>query len=320
MVPSLVVNITDSCNFNCIYCPPYGENLCKGTVLYDEEAVCYAIDFMFKHGCKLIRFTGGEPLINPTRLNKFIKYANNRFNRTVINTNGALLENHFSWLEKYKDNLILKISLDSMDSVEAKSISKTDDLFKVLRNINQAIERNFHVELNTVLCGQNTSSVKSIIEFCRIQKINLKILTQSSFYGIIKKDTDTLSNDVIAFLNQELVVQQSERLASGMGASMIVYQNGQNKIYLIDHRKKDSLTPNKLFFDSCESGCGFFPCDTGVLSITISTDGLATPCRGRKDMGVNIFGLSKSEVNNKLEHTLNLFSNIRNINVNQLGG
>ncbi|MDE6284449.1 MAG: 4Fe-4S cluster-binding domain-containing protein, partial [Bacilli bacterium] len=61
--PSLVINVTDACNFHCVYCPPYGENLCRSNSEYDLNAIKTLIDVAAEEEVGLIRFTGGEPLL-----------------------------------------------------------------------------------------------------------------------------------------------------------------------------------------------------------------------------------------------------------------
>lgn len=315
-IPSLVINVNDECNFRCTYCPPYGENLCKGLDAYDENAVKIAIDFMAEAGSNLLRLTGGEPLLNFPRVYSFLKYSQGRFKRTVLNTNGFLLPKYIKELLEFKDFLTLKISLDSLDKTEVESICGVDSLNVVKHAIEGAVDLGFKVEINSVITNQTSDSIIAIIKYAAKLKTDLKLLTKSSFYGKIdNKNSNSALIEVLNYLDSNYSRQQDERLATGMGAAMITFSSENHNILIIDHATKGSLTPNKMFFVTCKDNCSLFPCDCGVLSLTISTDGIASPCRGRKDMGKNIFGKSKPDIISILSCGLHHFAACENINV-----
>ncbi len=318
-IPSLVINVNDNCNFRCTYCPPYGENLCKGLAAYDENAVKVVIDYMAEAGSNLLRLTGGEPLLNFPRVYCFLKYSQGRFKRTVLNTNGFLLPKYFKDLLEFKDFLTLKISLDSLDKSEVKSICGVDSLSVVKHAIEEAVNLGFKVEINSVIVNQTSDSIIAIIKYAAKLKTDLKLLTKSSFYGIINNEnSNSALIAILNYLDLNYSRQQDERLATGMGAAMMTYSSENHNILIIDHATKGSLTPNKMFFATCKESCSLFPCDCGVLSLTISTDGTASPCRGRKDMGKNIFGKSKPDIIASLRYGLQYFESCENINVSEV--
>jgi Molybdenum cofactor biosynthesis enzyme len=317
IIPSLVINITDKCNFSCKYCPPYGENLSKGEIEYDIQSLYYVINIMHKKGGKVLRFTGGEPLLERERLYKLLEYSNGYFERTIINTNGYYLSECLNDLQKYIGKIVIKVSLDSLDDEEFHNISNTCySISKIIDAIDRAIQIGHNIELNTVLTTQSIKSIKKIISFCKNRKINLKLLSQASFYDKLDIVENQNIDDVVNYLNIHMKKLNSERLITNLGVSMLKYQNDQSQILLIDHRTKDSYTPNKLFFQNCQNQCVFFPCDSGVFSISVSTDGIITPCRGRKDLGNFIFKKTKSDVERSVLRLLSYYSNCQEININ----
>lgn len=314
--PSLVINITDSCTFHCVYCPPYGENLCPSKLEYDVNAVKTLIDVAAEEGVKLIRFTGGEPLLEFDRLYELLSYTKGRFNRTVLNTNGFLLEEHLCELEAFKDFLTIKVSLDTLDKQEFLQITGVDGYECVERALKKSVALGFMVEINTVFLNQSIDAIFDLFDFARNLCVDIKILTVSDFYGNVDIGEQARIGSLIAKIEKTYGREEDRKLATGMGASMLTYKNGNNHILIVDHSCKNSFTPNKMYFESCKTNCNFYPCDSGVLSITLSTDGILTPCRGRKDYGQKVFGKDFNTIKSAYLKALKYFESCCHINVN----
>lgn len=318
-VPGLVINITDKCNFNCSYCPPYGENLNKGLDEYDEKAIISVISLARKNRIAQIRFTGGEPFLEPKRLQEFIEVSGNSFKRLVVNTNGSLLNENFSWLNKYKENIVLKISFDTLDRIHFNNIVDGKYYEEVFQNLITAKQLGFKLEINSVLFEQTIDEIIALIDFAINQKIDLKFLTVSSFYGHINAEEHQYNIDkILEYLNINSEYTTSNRLIGERGAPMLVYHMKDSKITIFDSRLTDCLTPLKCYFMECETNCAQFPCDYGAFSIGISTDGIMSICRGRKDFGETIFNKTPEQIESIFNSLLRRFENCFEINVNSL--
>lgn len=316
-IPGIFINLTDCCNFSCQYCPPYGENLCKSLKRYDEKAVLTVINLAKKYKIKQIRFTGGEPLLEPKRLQVFLEACGDSFERLVLNTNGSLLEENFHWLENYKKQIILKISLDTLDENHFNVLTHTGDFQKVLKNLKLAILEQFNIEVNAVLYNQNFEEMRDLIEFSIENKINLKFLTTSTFYGNVAFESLNIDvNKLIDYLKDRSENISSERLIGERGAPMLVFRIDKSKITIFDSFVKNSLTPFKCYFACCETQCYQYPCNYGAFSIGISTDGIMSICRGRKDFGEKIFFNLPNEIEKIFVRQLEQFQSCFSINVN----
>jgi len=318
-IPGIFINLTDCCNFSCQYCPPYGENLCKGLEKYDENAVLTVIDLAKKYKIKQVRFTGGEPLLEPRRLQVFLDACGDSFERLVLNTNGSLLKENFHWLKNYREQIVLKISLDTLDEKHFNVLTQTGDFHKVLKNLLSAISEQFNIEVNSVLYNQDFKEVRDLIEFSIENKINLKFLTTSAFYGNVDfKNLNIDVNSLIDYLKDRSEYISNEKLVGERGAPMLVFRIDKSKITIFDSRIRNSLTPFKCYFSCCETQCSQYPCDYGAFSIGISTDGIMSICRGRKDFGKKIFFNSSDEIEKVFVRQLEQFQSCFSINVSKI--
>ena len=320
LIPSLVINITDNCNMRCVYCPPYGENLYQGKNEYDITAIKTIIALAKKNHFRTVRLTGGEPLLEPRRLQTILEESGNSFERLVLNTNGLLLNEHFLWLEKYKNNIVLKISFDSIKPDEYETLTTSKEFPKVFMNIKTAVTLGFNVEINTVLVNQSLEGIKQLLAYYAEHNVPLKFLTLSSYYGKIDKSICNFDLEgLLEYLDTISTNKKNEHLNDNRGISMLKYTINNTTMFLVDHSSRSSKTPVKTYFDDCRKICNFFPCDCGVISIFVNTDGVLSTCKGREGLGVNVFNKSETVIEDNFKLVLQLFENCIKIDLDNCG-
>jgi len=300
MIPSLGIILTDKCNFNCVYCPPYGENIVRSKSLCNLQSLQYLIEVATKYGVQVIRFTGGEPLLQPERLELLLhKACICGFKKILLNTNGYTLIKNIDWLKKYKESVLLKISLDTLDCGIFNKIVRKPNLMlePVLNGIDAASSEGFNIEINSVANKYNYYDLNNIVQYCENKNLNLKILDLFDFGGkvINYKEIYVNIDSFIVEMQRKYKKMSSERLPGQRGIEMKKFQLTHNRHLLIVCHKGE-FSSSKYYTSNCNE-CENFPCDTGKFQIPVRADGLMKTCRLLKYDGINISDLSEDKIN-----------------------
>lgn len=174
------LSVTDRCDFRCVYCMAEDMSFVpRAEVLTLEELELIARAFV-NLGVSKIRLTGGEPLVrnNVLSLVKNIgKLAG--LDELVLTSNGSRLAKYSPQLSEYGVKRI-NISLDSLDPVKFREITRTGDLQQVLEGIDCAIAAGFEkIKLNAVILkGRNENEVLDLVEFARLKKLDISFIEE----------------------------------------------------------------------------------------------------------------------------------------------
>lgn len=166
----MYVKVSENCNSHCFMCHYAGK---KNSYNITEKQYDNLLKIMSTGNYKVIRFTGGEPLLHKD-LCKFINKAKKLGLYTSIITNGFLLK-------IYADKLVQNgldqciISLDGSNSNVHDSIRNFDGCFN--RIIDGIIELrkfnpNINIRVNTVVSGKNIHDLCNIFRLLEKLKIN----------------------------------------------------------------------------------------------------------------------------------------------------
>jgi radical SAM protein with 4Fe4S-binding SPASM domain len=142
----VMIELEPRCNFNCVFCfnknsfakcgretiKPLGDNYVKDI-----------IDSISKSGVKIVRFTGGEPMLRKT-LWELMDYAKSRGLKIRLNTNGSLItsKNTVELLNKYVSSILLPIESyddkkESLLTGYKNSLKKKIEALELLREYGQ---------------------------------------------------------------------------------------------------------------------------------------------------------------------------------------
>ena len=171
------ISITDRCNLRCRYCMPEGVELVpmKNILSYEEiEMVCQAAA---KAGIRKFKITGGEPLVRlgcPELIGKIKKIPG--VEQVTMTTNGVLLSKYLP--ELLKNGLdAVNISLDTLDRERYQVITGRDELFGVLKSVDQAVDAGIPVKINSVLQkGMNEDEFLALARLTLEKKLDVRFI------------------------------------------------------------------------------------------------------------------------------------------------
>jgi cyclic pyranopterin phosphate synthase len=175
----LRVSVTDRCDFRCTYCMAEDmQFLPKKDVLSLEEIeeICKA--FM-RLGTRKIRLTGGEPLVRKgimQVINNLGNEVGKGLDELTITTNGSQLETKAEELFNAGIRRI-NVSLDHLDPIKFKEITRWGDLEKVKLGLKKAREVGLKIKINTVAISEfNQNHLADILRWCGDENFDMTVI------------------------------------------------------------------------------------------------------------------------------------------------
>ncbi len=214
------ISLTSICNLKCAYCSQYdGDKKLIPVQFYKN-----LIDVLAELGIEKIRFTGGEPLLNPNIV-ELVKYAKSKpsVKDIAITTNGVLFD-------KYLDELIdsgltrINLSLDTTSKEIYEDLTGQDKLDVVLENIKKARSKGLKVKVNTVLIkGVTDVEITELLEFGYENNIQIRFIE-------LMPIGDNLDFYNKHYLNSKDIINALEcKVVDSDNADVATYYNYKNK-------------------------------------------------------------------------------------------
>jgi len=155
---NLRISVTDRCNIRCFYCmPEEGVHFVPRAEILGYEEIERFVRVAVTLGVNKLRVTGGEPLVRrdlPVLIERLAALPGIR--DLALTTNGVLLPEMAAPL--YQAGLRrINVHLDTLDRERFRSITRRDDLDKVLAGLEAARALGYRIKLNAV-------AVKNLVE------------------------------------------------------------------------------------------------------------------------------------------------------------
>jgi GTP 3',8-cyclase len=176
----LRVSVTDRCDFRCVYCMAEDMTfLPKKSLLTIEELDRVCTVFIGK-GITKLRLTGGEPLVRKgimTLIESLARHLKSgSLEELTLTTNGSQLAKYASELA-YHGIRRINVSVDTLDPVKFKTITRWGDLGKVKEGIRAAQSAGLHIKINAVaLKGVNEAEIPEMIRWSHGEGMALTLI------------------------------------------------------------------------------------------------------------------------------------------------
>ncbi len=179
-VTYLRVSVTDRCDFRCVYCMAEDMTfLPKRDVLSLEELdrLCSAF---IAQGVRKLRLTGGEPLVRKNIMSLIRSLSRHLdsgdLEELTLTTNGSQLARHAAELVACGVRRV-NVSVDTLDPVKFKAITRWGDLAKVQEGIRAAQAAGLQVKINAVaLKGVNEHEFDDMIRWAHGDGMDLTLI------------------------------------------------------------------------------------------------------------------------------------------------
>lgn len=218
-VTYLRLSVTDRCDFRCHYCMAEEMTfLPRSKVLTLEELLQVGAAFVAL-GVNKIRLTGGEPLVR----NNLVWLVQELACLPGLNT--LALTTNASQLEKLAQPLKaaglshVNISLDSLDPVRFKTLTRTGELAQVLKGIEAAQAAGFaRIKLNSVMLrSHNLQDLVPLVEFALARGLDISFIEEMPLGAVshVRQEEFVSSLELRALLGQRYSLVPSDFNSGG---------------------------------------------------------------------------------------------------------
>jgi cyclic pyranopterin phosphate synthase len=176
----LRVSVTDRCDFRCVYCMAEDMTFLPKRDLLTLEELDRLCSVFVERGVRKLRITGGEPLVRRDIMTLFRSLSRHldtgALDELTVTTNGSQLARHAADLAACGVKRI-NVSLDTLDPVKFRAITRWGDLEKVLTGIEAAKKAGLRVKINAVaLKGVNEDEIETLIEWAHGGGMSLTLI------------------------------------------------------------------------------------------------------------------------------------------------
>ena len=176
----LRVSVTDRCDFRCVYCMSENMTFLPKAELLTLEELDRLCSAFVGQGVRKLRITGGEPLVRRGIMDFFSAMSRHlgsgALDELTLTTNGSQLRRYAKALADCGVKRI-NVSLDTLDEVKFKEITRWGRFAQVLDGIDAADEAGLSIKINMVaLKGTNDDELEKVVEWCGARGFDLTFI------------------------------------------------------------------------------------------------------------------------------------------------
>jgi radical SAM protein with 4Fe4S-binding SPASM domain len=263
--PIVVWNITRTCNLKCLHCYSDSEARRYAGELDTEEAKA-VIDDLALFQVPAILFSGGEPLLRSDLLG-LAQYAKEKGLRTVLSSNGTLIDSALAQAIKEVGFSYVGISLDGIGQVH--------DYF---RGLEGAFDRTLQGIRNLVAVGQKTGLRLTLTEHTAdeidsiFDLIEQEGIRRVCFYHLVPsgrgKEIFTVDLEKTRWAVDKILERMEKALKRGLPLEVLTVDNHADGPYLyLKLKQKDQRLAEKVYEQLCWNGGALNSSGVGISCI-----------------------------------------------------
>jgi len=205
------LKVNSNCNFSCSYCHKEGG---KSSVVKPNKEFINFSRQLSNLGFFEVHLTGGEPTLNPYLID-ICKILHNTGQRVSLTTNGSFKS---KLLGNLQDNGVADIhfSFNSRNNRYLQEHSKSklkiyENIIGIQEtNIIESVRINLNTFVNLLVHGYySKQDLQSVYEFCKINNVNLRILT-----SLVNREVSLLTINEFIQENGFTELSKAEKLSS----------------------------------------------------------------------------------------------------------
>ena len=178
--------VTDRCNLRCQYCmPSHGIDIVPKHELLTFKEMYRLIRVLSELGVKKVRLTGGEPFVRKDFVSFLEMLSHNDLLDAInITTNGALISNYISKIEKIEKIKNINLSIDSLQAVKFNEITRRNVFNEVFKTMETLEKSNLNLKLNVVVqSGINTNEIRDFVRLTKYNNLAVRFIEEMPFNG-----------------------------------------------------------------------------------------------------------------------------------------
>lgn len=229
--PIVVWNITSKCNLKCVHC--YNDSSlntdCNEVTTKKAKEV---LDDLADFGVPSVLFSGGEPMMRED-LFELIPYAIGKGLRTVISTNGTLIDADKAKQIKDFGVSYVGISLDGIGEVNDKFRGVQGAFERAVAGIHNCMDAGVRVGLRLTLTKQNAQDVSHLFDFLENEGIE-----RACFYHLVPSGrADGISSDDLTHSQtiqaMDTILERTRKMKqAGRVTDILTVDNHVDGVYL----------------------------------------------------------------------------------------
>lgn len=152
--------------------------------LLTADEILRIVSITARVGISKIRLTGGEPFVRTDLMDIIREIVKvNGVHELHITTNGILTAPHIPELKQLRVRSI-NLSLDTLDPIRFKTITRRDEFQKTWDTLQQVIENKIPLKINAVVMdGKNIDDIIPMIELTKDRDVSVRFIEEMPFNG-----------------------------------------------------------------------------------------------------------------------------------------